>query len=68
MKVRLVAFRYATSSSTSDSTYELDLQEEPNISLNYQFADIREPEKRKASYSQTFKLPFTDRNNDFFQH
>ena len=68
MKVRLVAFRYATTSSTSDSTYELDLQEEPNISLNYQFADIREPEKRKASYSQTFKLPFTDRNNDFFQN
>jgi hypothetical protein len=51
-----------------ENTYELDLQEEPNISLNYQFADIREPEKRKASYSQTFKLPFTDRNNDFFQN
>jgi len=68
MKVRLVAYRTATSTATAESTYELDLQEEPNISLNFQFADIREPEKRKASYSQTFKLPFTDNNNEFFQN
>ena len=68
MKVRLVAYRTATTTDTVESTYELDLQEEPNISLNFQFADIREPEKRKASYSQTFKLPFTDNNNDFFQN
>ena len=68
MRVRLVAYRKETSSSTADKAYELDLQEEPNISLNYQFADIKEPEKRKASYSQTFKLPFTDNNNDFFQN
>ena len=50
------------------NTYNLDLQEQPNISLNYQFADIKEPEKRKASFSQTFKLPFTDINNDFFEN
>ena len=50
------------------NTYNLDLQEQPNISLNYQFADIKEPEKRKASFSQTFKLPFTDVNNDFFEN
>tara|TARA_R110002051_G_C8760997_1_gene501675 strand:- start:150 stop:3611 length:3462 start_codon:yes stop_codon:yes gene_type:complete len=68
MKVRLVAYRKATSASTSDSTYNLDLQDEPNISLNFQFADVKEPETRKASFSQTFKLPFTDNNNDFFQN
>tara|TARA_R100000773_G_scaffold10557_1_gene9810 strand:+ start:1479 stop:5231 length:3753 start_codon:yes stop_codon:yes gene_type:complete len=50
------------------NTYNLDLQEQPNISLNFQFADIKEPEKRKASYSQTFKLPFTDANNEFFEN
>tara|TARA_R100001440_G_scaffold22633_2_gene36984 strand:- start:3259 stop:7038 length:3780 start_codon:yes stop_codon:yes gene_type:complete len=50
------------------NTYNLDLQQQPNISLNYQFADIKEPEKRKASFSQTFKLPFTDINNDFFEN
>ena len=68
MKVRLVAYRKATSSATSDTTYQLDLQEEPNIPLNYQFSDIKEPESRKGSYSQTFKLPFTDNNNTFFEY
>ena len=68
MQVRLVAYRPATSTATIDTTYELDLQEAPNISLNFQFADIKEPEKRKGGYSQTFKLPFTDNNNEFFQN
>ena len=68
MKVRLVAYRKATSDATSESTYQLDLQEQPNVSLNFQFSDIKEPEKRKGSFSQTFKLPFTDNNNEFFQN
>jgi hypothetical protein len=67
MNVRLVAYRKATSSATSKTAYNLDLQEAPNISVNYQFSEIREPEKRKGSHSQTFKLPFTDNNNQFFQ-
>ena len=68
MKVRLVAYRPATTSDTADSTYQLDLQEEPNIALNFQFSDIKEPDTRKSSYSQTFKLPFTDNNHNFFQN
>ena len=68
MNVRLVAYRDATTTATSESTYQLDLQEAPNISLNFQFSDIKEPESRKGSYSQTFKLPFTDNNNEFFQN
>ena len=67
MNVRLVAYRPATTSTTKTTAYNLDLQEEPNVSLNYQFSDIKEPQTRKASYSQTFKLPFTDNNNIFFQ-
>ena len=67
-QVRLVAYRKATTSSTTQSSYELDLQENPSVSLNFQFSDIKEPETRKASYSQTFKLPFTDNNNKFFQN
>ncbi len=68
MDIRLVAYRKATSAATSDTAYNLDLQETPNISLNFQFADVKEPEKRKGNYSQTFKLPFTDNNNAFFQN
>ena len=67
-QVRLIAYRGATTSSTTETGYELDLQEHPVISLNYQFSDIKEPQTRKASFSQTFKLPFTDNNNLFFQN
>ena len=67
MKVRLVAYRPNTTSDTADSTFQLDLQEEPNIALNFQFSDIKEPDTRKSSYSQTFKLPFTKNNHNFFQ-
>ena len=67
MNVRLVAYRKATRTATSKTAYNLDLQEAPNVSLNFQFSEIKEPETRKGSYSQTFKLPFTDNNNQFFQ-
>ena len=67
-KMRLVAYRKPVAGSSDIQTYELDLQESPNVSLNFQFSDIKEPEKRKASYSQTFKLPFTNNNNEFFQN
>jgi len=67
-KLRLVAYRPSLTSSTSDTTYDLDLQEHPSVSLNFQFSDIKEPETRKANYSQTFKLPFTNNNNEFFQN
>ena len=67
-QTRLVAYRKATSAATAETTYELDLQENPSIALNFQFSDIKEPETRKGSYSQTFKLPFTDNNNEFFQN
>ena len=68
MNVRLVAFRKKEISSSSESTYELDLQEEPNISLNFKFSDIKNPDTRKSNYSQTFKLPYTQKNNEFFQN
>ena len=67
MNVRLVAYRKAASAATATTAYNLDLQEAPNVSLNFQFSDVKEPETRKGSYSQTFKLPFTDNNNQFFQ-
>ena len=73
-KVRLVAFRrtFASSAtvftSSEETTFELDLNEFPNISVNYQFSDIKNPETRKGSFSQTFKLPFTDNNNKFFEN
>tara|TARA_R100000458_G_C8277089_1_gene252534 strand:- start:36 stop:3617 length:3582 start_codon:yes stop_codon:yes gene_type:complete len=71
--VRLIAYRKSTGSTaaeTSDqyTSFELDLKEFPNISVNYQFSDIKNPETKKGNYSQTFKLPFTDNNNKFFEN
>ena len=67
-QIRLIAYRNEITSSTTETSYNLDLQEHPVISLNYQFSDIKEPQTRKASFSQTFKLPFTNGNNTFFQN
>ena len=70
MDVRLVAYRRET---TSDDTfdveqYELDLQESPNVVVNYNWLDLKNPDQRKASFSQTLKLPFSNANNDFFEN
>lgn len=60
-KIRLVATR-------NDVSYSLDLQDAPNVSLNFKFSDIQDISKKKSSYSQTFVLPFTDNNNAYFQN
>ena len=46
----------------------LDLEGTPSISLNLAVAKPGETMQRHAPYSQTFRLPFTDRNNVFFAH
>ena len=58
MKVRLVAYRRETTSSSALSQFELDLQEDPNVIINYNWLDLKDPSSRKASFSQTLKLPF----------
>lgn len=44
----------------------LDLENEPSISLNLSVAKPGELMKRSSPYSQTFRLPFTDKNDRFF--
>jgi|TARA_R100000482_G_C5132457_1_gene153049 hypothetical protein len=69
MKTRLVAYRKTSALGTGkEKMFELDLQKDPNVPVNFQLSDITNPSKRKASFSQTFKLPFTQRNNSFFQN
>ena len=70
MDVRLVAYRRNESGDdTYDvSEFELDLQRNPNIVVNYNWLDLKNPDKRKSSFSQTLKLPFSDRNNKFFEN
>ena len=63
--LRLLAYR--KDADGVETSFELDLLAAPNISLNFNFTDIKDPSSKKSSYSQSFKLPFTDRNNDYFQ-
>ena len=70
MDVRLVAYRRETTSDdTFDVTqFELDLQQAPNVVVNYNWLDLKNPDQRRASFSQTLKLPFSNANNDFFEN
>ncbi len=61
--IRLVALSQDTQAQTT-----LDLEGAPAISLNLAVAKPGETMQRHAPYSQTFRLPFTDRNNKFFAH
>jgi len=70
MDIRLVAYRRNTSADdVSDLTqFELDLQKIPNVVVSYNWLDLKEPDKRKASFSQTIKIPFSNNNNKFFEN
>ena len=61
--IRLVALDQTNASETT-----LELEGSPSISLNLAVAKPGESMQRHAGYSQTFRLPFTNVNNQFFQH
>lgn len=46
----------------------VDLSEELTVSLNFSMSDIRNPDKRNASYSKTITLPGTTTNNRLFSN
>ena len=46
----------------------LDTSDEVTFPLNYSIADIKEPEKRKQSFSKTITLPSSKTNDKLFTH
>ena len=46
--------------------YELDLSDNIAVPLNLSITDIKEPEKRKRSFSKTLTLEGTSNNMAFF--
>lgn len=52
----------------SSNGTNLDLYDNVNIPITYTIMDIREPEKRKTSWSKTIKLPGSKNNNRLFSH
>ena len=61
--IRLVAIDQGTNAQTT-----LDLEGSPSISLNLAVAKPGETMQRHAPYSQTFRMPFSQKNNIFFSH
>lgn len=47
---------------------QIDLKEDVSIPLNFNIADIREPEKRGTTWSKTVILPGTTFNNSLFSN
>ena len=47
---------------------QIDLTDEVSIPLNFNIADIREPEKRSTTWSKTVVLPGTTFNNELFSN
>lgn len=58
----------STTNALSGEGRKLDLYEDVDIPLNYSIIDVREPDKRKTSWSKTIKVPGTNNNNRIFQH
>jgi len=48
------------------SGYQLDISDSIPIPVSYAIADVKEPSKRKKSFSKEITLPATMRNNAFF--
>ena len=51
----------------SKKPHNLDIENQGEVSLNYEVGDIGDLVGRSSSYSQTFTLPFTNGNNKFFR-
>ena len=59
---------YTTLGTAFITSGTIDLYDNIPISINYNIADIKEPDKRHADYSKTIKLPGTNNNNNLLSH
>lgn len=58
----------ASSGSVFLSSGIVDMYDDVPVSLNYNIADIRTPEKRNSDYSKTILCPGTSNNHNLFGH
>lgn len=52
--------------NAESSQYDIELYENAPVNLNYRFTDISQVNKSTGSFSQTFRVPATKNNLDFF--
>lgn len=68
MNTQLNVVSYFSGSFGYRTSGTVNLYEDIPISLNYNIADIKEPQKRNADYSKTITVPGTNANNNLFSH
>ena len=61
--IQLIAYNQST-----DAANYLDIDADEDISLNFQVSEVQDFSSRKSSRSNSFSLPFTETNNQFFNH
>lgn len=61
--IQLIAYN-----QSSESPTYLDIDEDEDISLSFAVSEVKDFSTRKSSRSDSFSLPFTDTNNQFFNH
>lgn len=67
--MRIVAFtQYTSGSPALKKQVELDLFGDENISIKYEVDNIREANSKNSSYSKSYDIPATKKNNKFFRH
>ena len=59
--IQLIAYEQST-----ETPYYLDIDSDEDISLNFQVSEVQDFSTRKSSLSNSFTLPFTNINNQFF--
>ena len=59
--IQLIAYEQST-----ETPYYLDIDSDEDISLNFSVSEIKDFSTRKSSSSNSFTLPFTNANNQFF--
>lgn len=53
--------------SGTDKDYTIELYQNFPVNLQYRFTDITQINKSVGSYSQTFRVPASDKNLDFLE-
>ena len=59
---------FTTSGTVLITSGSIDLYDDIPMSLNYNIADIKEPQKRNTDYSKTVTVPGTNNNSTLLAH
>lgn len=62
--IELIAYKQ----NDEETGVRLDIDQDESVLINFSAQEIRDFTSRTSSYSESFRLPFSDANNAFFYH